>query len=51
MKKKKKNCTRHWILKQHEKLDSNTFEFIFSFGANHLDYNDPRLKGRNCGFL
>ena len=47
---KKKNCTRHWILKQHEKLDSRSFQFIFFF-LEHTsgDDNDPRLKGRICG--
>ena len=52
--KKNKNCARHWILKQHEKLNFRVvFNLLFSFFLlEHTsgDDNDPRLKGRNCGF-
>ena len=51
---KKKNCARHWILKQHEKVNFRViFNLLFSFFLlEHTsgDDNDPRLKGRNCGF-
>ena len=52
LQKKKKNCARHWILNQHEKLDSSSFQLKF-FLLEHTsgDDNDPRLKGRNCGFF
>ena len=51
-KKKKEELRKTLDSKQHDKLDFRVvFNLFFLLEHTSGDDNDPRLKGRNCGFL